>query len=178
MKRRIISLFLLMVLVTGIIGTSYAASPVTSVSCQYTGSKTNGGSKYFYVKANGTTCKLKFTMGKGKLDVMGYNFLLINDYGSYEVKITDITNNSMVKDQDIYHCGSSTVQFSAVKNRVYKVQVYCWRPRTIATSYYNHHYFNLPTGGSIGLYAEPNWNTFPTITAKNQSNCTLYLTQP
>lgn len=70
MKRRIISLFLLLALLTSIISTCFAASSVGSVACQYksTDAKTKGGKVTFFVKAKGSTCKLKFTCTKGKLD--------------------------------------------------------------------------------------------------------------
>lgn len=178
MKKRIVSLFLMLVMLTSVIGTCYAENPVSSFNCQYTGSKTEGGTKTFYVKANNDgTCQLKFTCGKGRLDWYGGDVCYSPQYGSYEVKIYD--GNEQIKRQDIYHRGEMTISFSAEKNKVYKIDVWNWKPRTIALSYFNHGFIeNVAIGAAVGQNGTPKWNQFPSITVKNKSNCTLYKKKP
>ena len=180
MKKRIVSLFLLLVLLVSMVGTCCAESAVSSVDCQYKGNKYQGGKITFYVKAQDTaTCKLKFTCGKGWLDWDGGNSFYSKQYGSYEVKITDLTTRNIVKDQDIYHRSGMTISFSATKNRIYQVEVWNWNPRTIALSYFNHGYFeNVAIGAAVGKNGNPSWYKYPSIKAANQSNCTMYKNKP
>ncbi len=178
MKKRIISLFLMLAILTSVIGTCFAASSVSFVDCQYKGSRTQGGKITFYVRANGSTCKLKFTCGKGKLDWDGGKSFYSSQYGSYEVKVYN-PGGQEIADKDIYHRSGYTLSFSASKDKVYKIEVWNWNPRTIALSYFNHGYFeNVGINASVGKHGDPNWYAFPSIKATNQSNCTLYLTKP
>ncbi len=170
----------------------FAASPVSSVNCQNKSSKYGGNSTFFYVKANSTTCKIKFTCGKGELDWAGENLLEnASVRGAYQVKIYKWDNKkgttvgSCVFDKDIYNKSSYTASFKATKGAYYRVQVYFWVAKTTATSYWNKGIITNPyprtlslSGVRVATYGTPNWVKYPTIKATNNSGCTLYASKP
>lgn len=173
--------------------TASAASAVSSVNCQNTSSRYGGTSKYFYVKANSTTCKLKFTCGNGVLDWAGGDvYETANVKGAYQVKIykwnpsTGKTVGSIVYDKDIYNKSSFTASFKATKGDYYRVQVYFWVAKTTATSYWNKGIIYNSARNTllstrvvnVGFYGTPHWDTLPTIKAANSSGCTLYASKP
>lgn len=171
--------------------TASAASAVSSVNCQNKSSKYGGNSTFFYVKASKTTCKIKFTCGKGELDWAGENLLEnASVYGAYQVKIykwdtkKGATVGSCVFDKDIYNKSSYTASFKAEKGAYYRVQVYFWACKTTANSYWNKGIIKNPyilttlRGVYVGYYGTPNWVKFPTIKAANSSGCTLYDSKP
>lgn len=169
-----------------------AATAVSSVNCQNTSNKYGGKSVYFYVKANSSTCKIKFSCGKGELDWAGgniYNFASVR--GAYQVKIykwdpqKNSTVGSIVYDKDIYNKSSYTASFKATKGAYYRVQVYFWVAETTAKSYWNKGIIEntvpviISTSGiRVGTYGTPNWVKFPTIKATNSSGCILYASKP
>lgn len=168
-----------------------ATSAVSSVNCQNKSSKYGGNSTFFYVKANSTTCKIKFTCGKGKLDWAGENLLEnASVYGAYQVKIykwdakKGSTVGSCVFDKDIYNKSSYTASFKAEKGAYYRVQVYFWVCKTTANSYWNKGIIKNPyilttlRGVYVGYYGTPNWVAYPSIKATNSSGCTLYASKP
>lgn len=169
----------------------FAATAVSSVNCQPIDNKYGGQSKYFYVKASNTTCKIKFTCGKGQLDLYGGNVMpTYNVYGSYEIKIYKWDKNkgsitgSCLLDKDIYNKSSATLSFKAQKGSYYRIQVYFWNATTTATSYWNKNQVtHRPTHTSadfvgVAYYDWSNWEKFPSIKAANDSGCTLYSTKP
>ena len=171
--------------------TASAATAVSSVNCQPKSSVYGGKSVYFYVKANSTTCKIKFTCGKGELDWAGENLLEnASIRGAYQVKIykwntkTGSTTGSCVLDKDIYNKSSYTASFKATKGAYYRVQVYFWNATTTAKSYWNKglidnpYYFTTLKGVYVGYYGTPNWVKYPSIKATNSSGCTLYASKP
>ena len=169
-----------------------AASPVSSVNCQNKSNKYGGTSSFFYVKANSTTCKIKFTCGNGKLNWSGEDLMgPASVRGAYQVKIykwdtkTGKTVGSCVFDKDIYNKSSYTASFKATKGAYYRVQVYFWNATTTAKSYwnkniiYNTHIFLLSTSGvKVATYGPVYWSQYPTIKATNNSGCTLYASKP
>lgn len=170
MKKRILAMLVLVAMIVTACCTAFAAT-----SNLQGGTKAGGGSNYFYFKSgNSTTSKIKFTCGKGKLDILGSNMSAYSVYGSYEVKITDKNTGKVVLDQDIYCRSSSTLSVKVEKNKEYKVQVYSWNPSTIATSYVKNKKVSLGiTGASANMYGSASWVTLPTITASGASNCTI-----
>lgn len=173
--------------------TASAATAVSSVNCQNTSSRYGGNSKYFYIKANSTTCKIKFTCGKGVLDWAGGDIFETADVrGAYQVKIykwdpqKGTTVGSIVFDKDIYNKSTFTATFKATKGAYYRVQVYFWVAKTTATSYwnkdviYNSQSVTLLSTKvvNVGFYGTPHWDKIPTIKATNGSGCTLYASKP
>ncbi|MDO4544392.1 MAG: hypothetical protein Q4C01_07565 [Clostridia bacterium] len=167
--------------------TSTLAAQVSSYNCQYTGSKYGGGSKYFYVKANSKTCKLTFSCTKGVLDWDGIDVIKLPNakvYGTYEIKIykwdaknNKITGKSLLPEHtDIWNTKSKTITFKAEKGCYYRVQVYFWRAKTTAESYWLRAVYVPLDGAAPG--PTPYWVTLPKITAKNKANCTLYNSMP
>lgn len=169
-----------------------AASPVSSVNCQNKSNEYGGTSSFFYVKANSTTCKIKFTCGNGKLNWSGEDLMgPASVRGAYQVKIykwdtkTGKTVGSCVFDKDIYNKSSYTASFKATKGAYYRVQVYFWNATTTAKSYWNKniisntHIFLLSTSGvKVATYGPVYWSQYPTIKATNNSGCTLYASKP
>ncbi len=169
-----------------------AATAVSSVNCQNTSNKYGGKSVYFYVKANSSTCKIKFSCGKGELDWGGGDIGAKDSVrGAYQVKIIkwdpqkNCTVGSLVYDEDIYNKSSFTASFKATKGAYYRVQVYFWVAETTAKSYWNkgiisnNEPFFLSTRGiRVGSLGTPSWVKFPTIKAANNSGCTLYASKP
>lgn len=135
------------------------------------------------MKADSTTCKIKFTCGKGELDWAGENLLEnASIRGAYQVKIykwdakNGKTVGSCVYDEDIYNKSTFTASFKATKGAYYRVQVYFWAAKTTATSYWNKKIITNPypiylslSGVRVGTYGTPNWVKFPTIKAANNS---------
>ena len=171
--------------------TASAATAVSSVNCQNKSSKFGGNSTFFYVKASKTTCKIKFTCGKGELNYSGEEIMKPAPvYGAYQVKIykwntkTNKTVGSCIFDKDIYNKSSYIASFKAEKGAYYRVQVYFWVAKTTATSYNNKGvlaktlYLNSLDGVRIGTYGLPYWSKLPTIKATNSSGCTLYASKP
>lgn len=189
---RIISLLFIAITIFSCFSVNaFAASSVSSVNCQPTASSYGGQSKYFYVKATGTTCKLKFTCGKGVLDWAGGGVMPTYDvYGTYEIKVYKWDRNngkitgSCLLDKDIYNTSSSTLSFKAEKNCYYRVQVYFWVATTTAKSYWNkgviHGTCTFTTVDRVtpAFYGDSRWEKFPTLKATNSSCCTLYSAKP
>ena len=193
-------------LVIATIGTYFAfsasaATAVKSVDCQNRSNPQGKTSVYFYVKANGSKCKIKFTCGEGRLDWVGDGGITFFDppkiKGAYEVKIykwdksKNAITGSCLFDKDVYNTSSYTASFSAKKGCYYRVQVYFWKAATTAQSYWNHGYIYNPypypyytisgkgdKGVTVCFAGDPSLLEFPTITAKNGGNCTLYATKP
>lgn len=169
-----------------------AATAVSSVNCQNTSSNYGGNSKFFYIKANSTTCKINFTCGKGELDWAGGDLGIKDSVrGAYQVKIIkwdpqkNCTVGSLVYDEDIYNKSSFTASFKATKGAYYRVQVYFWVAETTAKSYWNkgiianNDFILFSTSRiNVGYYGTPSWVKFPTIKATNNSGCTLYASKP
>lgn len=191
---RIISLlFVVITILSCFSANAFAASSVSSVNCQPTASIYGGQSKFFYVKATGTTCKLKFTCGKGVLDWAGGGVMPTSKaYGTYEVKVYKWDRNkgaitgSCLLDKDIYNSSSSTLSFKAQKNCYYRVQVYFWVANTTAKSYWNKRIIRNDFEGTLltprvvtpTFYDDSSWEKFPTIKATNGGCCTLYSSKP
>lgn len=179
-----ISIIVIVATLLSVSTAAFAASSVSSVDCQPKTSVYGGKSVYFYVKASSTTCKLNFTCGKGTLDWVGEGFGAKKVYGSYEVKIykwdtqKGAITGSCLFDKDIYNKSSYTASFNAQKGCYYRVQVYFWNAKTTATSYKNKLVIIDTTSLSVGCLGDPNWTSFPTIKATNNSGCTLYKTNP
>lgn len=188
----IISVFAIIFSCFGFAVKASAATAVSSVNCQNTSNRYGGTSVYFYVKADSTTCNIKFTCGKGELDWLGeqvYDTATVR--GAYQVKVykwdskKGTTVGSIVYDEDIYNKSSFTASFKATKGAYYRVQVYFWVAKTTATSYWNKGiiYNELPkwfstSGLKVAEWGTPSWTEFPTIKAAKQSGCTLYSSKP
>ncbi len=89
---------------------SISAFAVDQVNCQATASVFGGKSVYFYFKANSTSCKLKFSCGKGVLDWAGEGLMpTANVRGAYEIKVykwnksTGKITGACILDKDIYN---------------------------------------------------------------------------
>ena len=190
---RLTAILLVIATILSLSVTAFAAKSVSSVSCQPNDS--NGGkSSFFYIKANGTSCKLKFILTQGFLNFG--NIFGRNVYGTYQIKIQKwdaskkCATGSLVLDQDIYKSAPipnitttfTTKTFKTTRGSYYRVQVYFWRATTTADSYYR----NYGYGGTNAYFTpdKPNtdeaayWATMPAIKAQNASNCTLYASCP
>ena len=185
MKHNLLARALSVLFVLAIIASCFAVNTfaVSSVNCQPT-NKYGGASKYFYVKASGSTSKLKFTCGTGNLDYGGVG-TAIGVRGAYEIKIykwdkgAGKITGSCIYDKDIYNKSSVTISFSSTKNCYYRVQVYFWNATTTATSYFKNRVIRSQyRGDAVGVIRTPCWDKLPTITAANASGCTLYTSKP
>ena len=192
--KKFIAIISMLAIIISCFGFTLNASAATTVNCQNTSSMYGGKSKYFYVKANSTTCKIKFTCGKGELDWAGANgvYETADVRGAYQVKIykwdpeKGTTVGSIVYDEDIYNKSTFTASFKATKGAYYRVQVYFWLAKTTATSYWNKGIIYNSARNTllstravkVGYYGPPNWIHLPTIKAANSSGCTLYASKP
>ncbi len=177
--KRLISLLIAFMLCMSIVSFATAAT-ITSNNCQYTSSQSSGGyGKVFYVKTSTKSeNKIRFTMGKGTLVPWdAWPSLKCSVYGSYEIKVSYKSGSSWVLETpahtDIYCRGTYDYTFQKT-NTIYKIQVWNWKPQTIADSYIR----NRKISGSTFLADGSYWEKFPTCVAKNQKNCTLYNTCP